>query len=118
MANLNTGAQWAIINNAQGGGNSDTLTFKTDSVQTFINLGDLGDLSGSASAVSGIGAGIGQALNTSAHTVVQFTFKGNTFIFDHADSSFALTPADAMVELTGIHPIAAIGATLEITFAT
>ena len=115
LANLNTGAQWAIINNVHGGGNSDTLTFKADNVQTFANLGDLG---GSASAISGIAAGIGEALNTSAHTVVEFTFKGNTFIFDHADSSFALTPADAMVELTGIHPIAAVSAAHEITFAT
>jgi hypothetical protein len=115
LANLNTGAQWAIINNAHGGGNSDTLTFQSDSVQKFVNLGDLG---GSTSAISGIAAGIGEALNTSAHTVVEFTFKGNTFIFDHADDSFALTAADAMVELTGIHPIAAISAAHEITFAT
>ena len=115
LANLNTGAQWAKINNAHGGGNSDTLTFQTDNAQKFVNLGELG---GSASAISGISAGIGEALNTSAHTVVEFTFAGNTFIFDHADGSFALTPADAMVELTGIHPIAAINAAHEITFAT
>ena len=115
LADLNTGAQWAIINNVHGGGNSDTLTFKADNVQTFANLGDLG---GSASAISGIAAGIGEALNTSAHTVVEFTFKGNTFIFDHADNSFALTAADAMVEITGIHPIAAVSAAYEITFAT
>ena len=53
LANLNTGAaQWAIINNAHGGGDSDTLTFKTDNVQTFVNSGD----------VSSLQAGIGSAL--------------------------------------------------------
>jgi hypothetical protein len=104
----------AIIQNTHGGTNSDTLTFKTDNVQTFINLGSLDNVP--ASDVSAIAGGIGKALNTPAHTVVAFTFNGNTFIFDHADSSFALTPADAMVELTGIHPIDAVNAAHEITF--
>jgi hypothetical protein len=109
LANLDTAAQWAIINNVHGGLNSDTLTFTADNVQTFVNLG----------AVNRIQDGIGNALGLQAHMAVEFTVPaGNTFIFDHADSSFALTPADAMVELTGIHPIAAISATHEITFAT
>ena len=107
LANLNLGVQWATIINAHGGTNSDTLTFKTDNVETFVNLGE----------VSSLQAGIGSALGTLAHKVVEFTFAGNTFIFDHADSSFALTPADAMVELTGIHPIAAVSGA-HITFAT
>jgi hypothetical protein len=115
LANLNTGAQWAIINQVHGGGNSDTLTFKTDNTLTFVNLGSLDNTP--ISATSAIAGGIGKALNTSAHTVVEFTFAGNTFIFDHADGSFALTAADAMVELTGIHPIAAINASHQITFA-
>ena len=115
LANLNTAAQWAIIQQARGGGNSDTLTFKTDNALTFVNLGSLDNVP--ISATSAIAGGIGKSLNTSAHTVVEFTFAGNTFIFDHADGSFALTPADAMVELTGIHPIAAVSGA-HITFAT
>jgi hypothetical protein len=106
---LQTGYQWAIINNMHGGPNSDTLTFKTDSVQMFVNLGEQ----------VGLPQGIDNALaNTHAHTVIEFTISKVTYVIDHADNSFALTAADAMVELTGIHPIAAISAAHEITFAT
>jgi hypothetical protein len=105
---LQTGDQWAIINNMHGGSNSDTLTFKTDNVQMFVNLGEQVE----------IAEGIDNALlNTHAHTVIEFTISKVTYIVDHADDSFALTAADAMVELTGIHPIAAISAAHEITFS-
>ena len=113
LANLNiAAAQWSIINNTHGGGNSDTLTFKTDNVQTLVNLGEVSVGFGQAGVASG------SVRRIAAHTAVEFTFNGNTFIFDHADGSFALTAADAMVELTGIHPIAAVSAAHEITFAT
>src|SRR5262249_7524356 len=106
---LQTGEQWAIINHMHGGANSDTLTFKTDTVQTFLNLGEQ----------VGIAQGIDNALlNSHAHTVIEFTISKVTYIVDHADESFALTAADAMVEFTGIHPIAAVSAAHEITFAT
>jgi hypothetical protein len=107
LANLDDdAAQWAIINNVHGGSNSDTLLFKTDNPQMFSNFGQ----------VETIEDGISFALGLPAHTLVAFTFNGNTFIFDHANDSFALTPADAMVELTGIHPIAAISAAHVLTF--
>jgi hypothetical protein len=106
LANVGTASQWAIIVNLHGGPNSDTLTFTGDSVQTFVNSGP----------VASIASGIAGALTTSAHTVSEFEFNGNTFIFDHADGSALLTAADAMVQLVGIHPIAAVSAAHAVTF--
>ena len=106
LANLSTASQWAIIDNLHGAPNSDTLKFATDNVQTFVNSG----------AAPSIAMGIANALTTAAHTASEFEVGGNTFIFDHADTSALLTAADAMVQLVGIHPIAAVSAGNAITF--
>jgi len=106
LANVGTASQWAIIVKLHGAPNSDTLTFATDNVKTFVNSG----------AAPSIAMGIANALTTAAHTASEFEFNGNTFIFDHADNSASLTAADAMVQLVGMHPIAAVSAANAITF--
>ena len=106
LANQSTASQWAIIVNMHGAANSDILTFATDTVQTFVNSG----------AVASIAAGIATGLTSAAHTATAFFFGGNTFIFDHADNSASLTASDAMVQLVGIHPIAAVSAANAISF--
>ena len=106
LANLSTASQWAVIMNLHGAPNSDTLKFATDNVQTFVNSG----------AAPSIAMGIANALTTAPHTASEFEVGGNTFIFDHADNSASLTAADAMVQLVGIHPIAAVSAANAITF--
>lgn len=106
LANLSTASQWAMIVNLHGAPNSDSLTFAKDNVQTFVNSG----------AAPSIAMGIANALTTAAHTASEFEVGGNTFIFDHADNSASLTAADAMVQLVGIHPIAAVSAANAITF--
>ena len=62
LANLSTASQWALIVNLHGGPNSDTLTFATDNVQTFVNSG----------AAASIAMGIANALTTAAHTASEF----------------------------------------------
>jgi hypothetical protein len=106
LAHLSTASQWAIIINLHGAPNSDTLTFATDNVKAFVNSG----------AAPSIAMGIANGLTTAAHTASEFEVGGNTFIFDHADNSATLTAADAMVQLVGVHPIAAVSAANAITF--
>jgi hypothetical protein len=98
LVNLSAGPeQWARVVDAATG---DTLTFKGDNIQTFTAL----------IVPASIQAGIAGGLTTPAHTAFVFTLNGSTFIFDHADASFALTPADAMVEIVGMHPVTSLSA--------
>ena len=106
LANLSTASQWAMIVNLHGAPNSDSLTFATDNVQTFVNSG----------AAPSIAMGIANALTTAAHTASNSSSGEIRIIFDHADNSASLTAADAMVQLVGIHPIAAVSAANAITF--
>src|SRR5262249_3531650 len=95
LANLNTASQWALIINTAPG---DTVLFKGDGVQTLINSG----------AAPSIAIGIAQGLATAAHTVWEFENGGNTYYFDHADNSATITAADALIAVTGIHPITSL----------
>ncbi len=89
LANSNSVATWAQIVGALTG---DTLTFQPDQVQNVSSFG----------AVANLATGIADALQTAAHTASEFNFGGNTYFFDHADASNAITAKDAMVEVAGV----------------
>ena len=92
LANVNTVQTWADLNNSFAG---DLVTFKGDNVQNMDNT---------ATTFATVQAGIAFGLADAAHTAVTFHVTGfglDTFIFDHADASFALTAKDAMVNLVG-----------------
>ena len=108
IGNFQFQQQWAAFGTVHGGQNSDTLTFKTDNVETFVNLG----------VQTSFAVGLANALSsTQAHTAVAFkTSNDGTWIFDHADNSSVLTAADSMIQLVGTYSIAGVSATHEITF--
>jgi len=89
LANSNSVAAWAQIVGVVAG---DTLTFQPDQVQNISSFG----------AVANLATGIADALQTAAHTASEFNFGGNTYFFDHADASNAITAKDAMVEVAGV----------------
>ncbi len=100
-----TPAPFALIGTA-GGTTSvittgDTLLFKGDNVSTF----DATPIADPGNVAAGVAAAL---LTLGAHEAGFFTpttgaFTGDTFVFDHANASLALSASDALVGFVGVH---------------